>query len=114
VIEDSAVPQAIDLDNVQVRGGSLTYGRQSDRVDVVLTIHGRGGTTVREASTYIGKMPSRPVEDTAKKPDDAKDLRGRNKKLEKTVDELRNQLQKEQYRKRLENQSPERVKPKEP
>jgi len=114
VIEDSAVPQAIDLDNVQVRGGSLTYGRQSDRVDVVLTIHGRGGTTVREASTYIGKMPSRPVEDTAKKPDDAKDLRGRNKKLEKTVDELRNQLQKEQYRKRLENQSPESVKPKEP
>jgi proteasome lid subunit RPN8/RPN11 len=114
LIEDSAVPQSIDLDNVQVRGGSLTYGRQSERVDVVLTIHGHGGTTVREASTYIGKMPSRPVEDSAKTPDDTKDLRGRNKKLEKTVDELRNQLQKEQYRKRFENQSPESIKPKEP
>jgi hypothetical protein len=114
LIEDSAVPQAIDLDNVQVRGGSLTYGRQSERVDVVLTIHGRGGTSVREASTYIGKIPSPPVEESAKKPDEAKDLRGRNKKLEKTVDDLRNQLQKEQYRKRLENQSPESVKPKEP
>ncbi len=114
LIEDSAVPQSIDLDNVQVRGGSLTYGRQSERVDVVLMIRSHSGTTVREASTYIGKIPSRPVEEIPKKADDAKDLRGRNKKLEKTVDDLRNQLQKEQYRKRLENQSPESVKPKEP
>jgi proteasome lid subunit RPN8/RPN11 len=113
VIEDSAVPQAIDLDAIQLHGGSLTYGRQSERVDVVLTIHGPAGKTLREASTYLGKLPDPASELPASKPqDNAKELRGRNKKLEKTVDELRLQIEREQKRKRMENQSPDSVKQK--
>jgi hypothetical protein len=116
VIEDgSNLPQAVQLDTTHLRLGSFTYGRQSERVDVALTLHGPGGQTTREVSTYLGKLPDVPrtqLDDPAasKARDDAKELRVRTKKLEKTVDDLRQQIKKEQKLKRLENQSPDSVK----
>ncbi len=118
VIEDgSALPQAVQLDSTHLRLGSFTYGRQTERVDVAFTLHGPNGQTVREVSTYLGKLPDRapaPSNDSdpaaVKAEDEAKELRGRTKKLEKTVDDLRQQIKRDQKRKRLENQSPDSVK----
>jgi proteasome lid subunit RPN8/RPN11 len=101
VIEDGAVPQAILLDPPHLRTGAFTYGRQTERVDIALTVHGPAGQTVREVATYLGKLPARA------QPDATKELRGRTKKLEKTVEDLRQELHK---RKRMSNQSPESVK----
>jgi hypothetical protein len=110
VIEDGPVPQAILLDPAHLRTGSFTYGRQTERVDVALTIHGAAGQTAREVSTYLGKLPgSKPPDDptVVKQREDAtKELRGRTKKLEKTVEDLRQELR---QRKRMENQSPDSV-----
>ncbi|HLK65300.1 MAG TPA: hypothetical protein VKU19_17795 [Bryobacteraceae bacterium] len=112
VIEDgSALPQAVQLNSTHLRQGSFTYGRQSERVDVALTLHGPDSQTVREMATFLGKLPTAQslvpsVEDpTARK--EANQLRNKNKKLEKTVDELRQELRK---RSRLANQSPDSVK----
>jgi hypothetical protein len=117
VIQDGgALPQAVQLDSSHLRQGSFTYGRQSERVDVVLTLHLPANQTLREVSTYLGKLPNGA---SSLAPDDsdlrttrenaAKD-RWRAKKMEKTVEDLRLQLKKEQNRSRLANQSPESVK----
>ena len=113
VIEDGgALPQAVQLNSTHLRTGSFTYGRQSERVDVALTLHGPAGQTLREVSTYLGKLPDRappPVDPEIQKQreDATKELRGRTKKLEKTVEDLRQELRK---RKRFENQSPDSAK----
>jgi proteasome lid subunit RPN8/RPN11 len=112
VIEDGPVPQAILLDPAHLRTGSFTYGRQTGRVDVALTVRGKTGQSVREVATYLGKLPDRtlPMEDPAagkQRAAEEKELRGRTKKLEKTVEDLRQELR---QRKRLQNQSPDSAK----
>jgi proteasome lid subunit RPN8/RPN11 len=101
VIEDGLIPQAILLDPAHLRTGSFTYGRQTERVDVALTVHGPANQMVKEVATYLGKLP------VPAQPDATKELRGRTKKLEKTVEDLRQELHK---RKRLVNQSPDSAK----
>jgi proteasome lid subunit RPN8/RPN11 len=114
VIEDGgSLPQAVQLDSTHLRTGSFTYGRQSERVDVALTLHGPSGQTLREVSAYLGKLPDHAPPPQAdpevqkQREDATKELRGRTKKLEKTVEDLRQELRK---RKRFENQSPDSAK----
>ena len=112
VIEDGPVPQAILLDPAHLRTGSFTYGRQTERVDVALTVRGPAGQTVREVGTYLGKVPdpTPPSDDPEagkQRDNETKELRGRTKKLEKTVEDLRQELR---QRKRLQNQSPDSAK----
>ena len=117
VIDDGALQQAIQLDPAHLQAGSFTYGRQGERVDVALTVTGPDGQKVREVATYLGKLPGpqSPEDEEAGKDRNAlvKELqsqKARTKKLEKSVDDMRLELRRQQKRKRLENQSPETVK----
>lgn len=107
VIEDGPVPRAILLDPAHLRTGTFTYGRQTERVDVALTVHGPTSQTVREVATYLGNLPPADPAGGKQRDDATKELRGRTKKLEKTVEDLRKELR---QRKRMENQSPDSVK----
>jgi len=115
ILDGNTAPQNVLLDATHLRTGTFTYGRQSERVDVALTLRGTAGQTAREVSTFLGKLPEPAVSArgdpaAAKAIEQNKELRDRNKKLEKTVDDLRQQLRNEQKRKRFENQNSETVK----
>jgi proteasome lid subunit RPN8/RPN11 len=115
VIENGALPQAIQLDASHLRAGSFTYARQSERVDVALTVRGPDGQKIREVATFLGKLPARkpaPEDPAARQQRDdlTRELQGRTQKLERTLEDLRTQLRNEQKRKRMENQSPDSVK----
>ena len=125
ITDEGVSPQAVGLDEPHLQSGSFTYARQSGRVDVRLTVHQPGGVDVSEVATFLGKPPDSipPMEDATarKKQDDlvqeAARLRtdlakqaARNKKLERSIEDMRTQLKKVQQRKRMENQSPDSVK----
>jgi serine/threonine protein kinase len=65
VIDDSGGPQTTNLTTAQLRGGSFTYVRRSDHVEVALTIPVPGGQTLRETSIYQGEI-KHPIEITGK------------------------------------------------
>ena len=122
-IQDGGSPMAIQLDTEHLQTGSFTYGRQGERVDVTLVLHGQDGKVVlREASTYVGKLPDRSP--AAENPDarrqreeltkqaetlskDLKAQRARTQKLEKSLESMKSEVEKEQ-RRRLENQIPDK------
>jgi hypothetical protein len=122
-IQDGGTPLAIQLDKEHLQAGSFTYGRQGERVDISLALRGPDGqVTAREASTYLGKLPVRvpPAEDPqvrkerddfAKQADslskDLKEQRARTQKLEKSVQDMKTEVQREQKR-RMENQVPDK------
>ena len=64
-IDDGPVPRDIQLDALQLRTGTFTYGRRGEQVDVKLTIHLANGQKVRAATSFLGKLPERkpPPED---------------------------------------------------
>jgi hypothetical protein len=108
-IEDGGAPRIVLLDSAHLQAGSFTYGRQSERVDVSLTVHSADeNTKVREVSTFLGKLPERKAADDPealkKLSTDLDAQKARNRKLEKTVEDMRSEMQ----RKRLENQTPDR------
>jgi hypothetical protein len=122
-IQDGGAPLAIELDKEHLQAGSFTYGRQGEKVDISLALRGPDGqVTAREASTYLGKLPNRvpPAEDpqVRKQRDDlekqadslSKDLKEqqvRTQKLEKSLEDTKTELQREQ-RKRMQNQVPDK------
>jgi len=125
ITDEGVPPQAVGLDEPHLHSGSFTYARQSSRVDVRLTVHQSAGQDVSEVATFLGKPPESvpPMEDATarKKQDDQIQEAAKwraalakqaayNKKLERTIEEMRTQLKKEQQRKRMENQSPDSVK----
>jgi hypothetical protein len=99
--------------------GSFTYARESGEVDVVLTIDRPGAAPLKEASSFWGKPPvgasagGQDAElrqqrddlavEAARLESDLKVETERNKKLERSLSEVRGQL-KTQQRKRLDNQ----------
>ena len=122
IIRDAGTPLEIELDKEHLLAGSFTYGRQGERVDITLALHGPGGQVMaREASTYLGKLPARPPaedsgvkkerDDLVKKADSlTKDLdaqRARTQKLEKSLEDIKTERRLEQ-RRRLENQTPDK------
>jgi proteasome lid subunit RPN8/RPN11 len=120
-IDDGPARRQIQLDARQLNSGAFTYGRQSERVDIRLAIHLPGGQQVHAAASFLGKLPERrpPEDPEIRKQRDAlaqeaaklkSDLAAeveRTRKLEKSLEEVKQVLQ-EQQRKRMENQSPDR------
>ena len=123
-IQDGGTPLAIELDKEHLQAGSFTYGRQGERVEIALVLHGADGkVTAREASTYLGKLPVRPApvpddpqvrkerDELAKQADslskDLKEQRARTQKLEKSLEDIKTEVKRDQKR-RLENQNPDK------
>jgi hypothetical protein len=106
-IREGAATQTIELDSAQIQAGSFTYGRQAERVDLVLTLNGPEGET-REVTTYIGKLPgSAPPDSPQRLANELMTERARTKQLEKSLAEAVTKLQKQQER-RLANQTADR------
>jgi proteasome lid subunit RPN8/RPN11 len=118
-IDDGPVRQEIQLDARHLKAGSITYGRQGERIDIKLAITLPGGQQAHGAASFVGKLPERkpPPEDpeirkqrdalaaeAAKLKTDLAAEMARTRKLAKSLDEVKKVLQ-EQQRKRLESQS---------
>ena len=119
-IADGAAPaQSIPLDRIHLEAGAFTYSRQGERVEVRLAV----GDQVKEIASFLGKLPEHklPPEDPAvrKERDDlrqqAAKLKGdlesqaaKTRKLEKALNDVKDQLAKESQR-RLANQLPDPV-----
>jgi small-conductance mechanosensitive channel len=115
------VPLVITLDQAHLQAGSFTYGRQSNRVDVGLTIQAANGRNIREVSTYVGALPEKTLQDPdqslqkerdalAKETEslkaDLKKQAERTRRLENSVDQMRLELIRQQ-RIRLQNMNPD-------
>jgi proteasome lid subunit RPN8/RPN11 len=114
ISDGSTAPQSIPLDGAHLQAGIFTYGRQSEKVDVKLIVRNSEGKEAVEATTYIGKLPDRkPLEESeeskkareaiaaqaAKLKADLNFQAAKTRKLEKQLQELRQQQQK-----RMQNQ----------
>ncbi|MGD0868901.1 MAG: Mov34/MPN/PAD-1 family protein [Bryobacteraceae bacterium] len=120
IIDGAAPVQSIPLDQTHLEAGAFTYSRQAERVEVRLAI----GDQVKEVASFLGKLPEHklPPEDPAvrKERDDlrqqAAKLKGdlefqaaKTRRLEKALNDVKEQLEKESQR-RLANQLPDPVK----
>jgi hypothetical protein len=54
-ITDGAQSQTFALDSTQLQTGSFTYTRDTQRVDIVLTVQQRSGNPLVQATTYVAK-----------------------------------------------------------
>ena len=57
-------PMVSRLDAGQLQSGSLTFKRETEQVDVVLSVQGPQGQLGRQYLGFRGKLPAAPVEDT--------------------------------------------------
>jgi hypothetical protein len=118
-IDDGEHKAIVPLNADRLRAGSFTYARESQSVDVRLSVEDPSGRRLHEAASFFGKLPERPaaVSDpgAAKERDlvaqEAARLRAalaaqteRANRLEKSLEETRRQMKKDQQRRRLENQ----------
>jgi proteasome lid subunit RPN8/RPN11 len=113
-VVDGTAKREIELGRQALDAGSFTYGRQSQRVDVELRLVQPGGAETRETGMYVGALPPSPdssPDAPAVRPSDPEGARLRtelrtlqeqNRKLQRTIDELRLQLE---QRTRLGNQA---------
>jgi len=125
LITDGAAPRSLPLDAVQLQSGTMNYARQSERVDVTLSLIQPNGQRRLQATTFIGKLPfaatppasaAEPIDDLRKERDQLaadnarlKEALARqtdtNQRLQKLLDQLRVEHQREEQRRRLENQA---------
>jgi len=119
IVDGSGVPHSITLDQAHLESGSFTYARESGEVDVALTVDRPGAAPLKEATSFWGRPPAgagasdedaelRQQRDdlaveAARLEADLKVETERNKKLERSLAEVREQL-KTQQRKRPGNQ----------
>jgi len=114
IADGASAPQSIPLDGAHLQAGVFTYGRQNEKVDVRLIVRNPDGKEVAEATTYIGKLPDRkPAAESeeakkareemaaqaAKMKADLNFQAAKTRKLEKQLQDLRQQQQK-----RMQNQ----------
>jgi proteasome lid subunit RPN8/RPN11 len=111
--------QEIPLDKAHLLSGVFTFARQTERVDVSLSLTQPDGRSSREVTMFVGKLPdTKPVEDpaaqeqranltkqVAKMQTDLDAEIARNAKLQKSMDQMSKQLRNQQ-RSRLLNQIP--------
>jgi hypothetical protein len=57
LIGDGPQARSIPLDADHLRAGSVTYARQSERVDITLTIDQPNGRKLIEGATFLGRPP---------------------------------------------------------
>ncbi len=119
-ISEGPQPLVIPLDPAHLQNGSFTYGRESGRVDVSLTVEAANGQGTKEVATFIGAAIERSKaedaavlkqrDDLAKQADklkaDLKKQAERTRKLENTVDQMRLEIIRQQ-RTRMQNMSPD-------
>ncbi|MCX6629054.1 MAG: Mov34/MPN/PAD-1 family protein, partial [Candidatus Solibacter sp.] len=112
---------AIQLDTAHLETGSFTYARTSEKVDVKLIVHQKNGPDLREATSFLGKLPDRkPAEDpeaekqreamarqAAKLKADVNFQAAKTRRLEKEVQSMRQEMRQQQQR-RLNNQVPDK------
>ncbi|MDE3165303.1 MAG: hypothetical protein KGN36_05815 [Acidobacteriota bacterium] len=122
ITDGAMLPVSITLDQEHLANGSFTYARQSDRVDIRLTVRPPNSRPVSDTTTFLGKQPPRPpatspVEDPAASQQhdvlnqETKQLKtdleresARTRRLEKELKSVRDDLRKEQQR-RMANQT---------
>jgi proteasome lid subunit RPN8/RPN11 len=119
-IDDGPVPRDIQLDALELRTGTFTYGRRGEQVGVKLTIHLSNGQQVRATTSFLGKLPERKpqpedpevreqrdalAEQAAKLKSDLTAEVARTRRLEQSLNEVKKTLR-EQQRKRMDSQSP--------
>ena len=112
------------LDNAHLAAGALSYAREHERVDVTLLASEPNGQTVKEQSSFLGKLPARKGtagDPAIHKDRDAqaeradklqKDLNfqaAKTRKLEKDLKDMREQMQNEQ-KGRSDNPTPDPTK----
>jgi hypothetical protein len=98
------LPRSIPLDLAHLQTGTFTYARQSEKVDVKLIVRRTDGQELREATTFLGKLPERkaPAEDdTARR--QREELAERTRKLEKDLQTMREEMRQQRLR-RMVNQ----------
>lgn len=116
ISDGSHTPRQIRLDPPHLQAGIVTFSRETEKVDLVMRIDQPDGRQVREATSFIGKLPvpKPPAEDSemrrqrdesaaqaAKLRADLNAQAARARKLEKKVEDL----QTEMIRRRLGNQN---------
>jgi proteasome lid subunit RPN8/RPN11 len=120
-ISEGPAPLVIPLDLSHLQTGSFTYGRQASRVDVSLTVQSPDGRRTREVATYVGAMPDKPAapenaavrkerdnlaKEAARLKSDLKKQAERTTHLERSVDQMRLELIRQQ-RMRMQNMNPD-------
>jgi Prokaryotic homologs of the JAB domain len=112
LISDGPLTRSIALDTTQLRSGSYSYKRNSDRVDLILSLGEPGGDRLVQATAYARTAPAGSDTEIRKERDE---MRAENAALKSTNTRLTEANQRmeryietdraEHQRKRLENQS---------
>jgi hypothetical protein len=109
-INDGKDLAVVPLDRKRLDAGSFFYARRSESVDVRLSLELGEGGRVQEVATFFGKLPDQPA--AIPEGDEAEKLRAdlkaqteRARKLERSVEDMRKQIKRDQQRRRLENQA---------
>jgi len=120
ISDGGPLPQAITLDQAHLQNGYFSYLRQSERVDVKLTLGAAEGRQVRDVTTFLGKLPLRQPEaeiearrqrdelaaQAAKLKTDLEMQAARTRKLERDLKTVQTELKTAQQR-RMTNQIPD-------
>jgi len=117
ITDGGPLPVAIQLDTARLETGSFTYARTADKVDVLLIVHRKDGPDLREATSFLGKLPDRKSapeleaerkqrEEAAKLKADMNSQAAKTKKLEQEVQSMREELRQQQ--RRMNNQLPDK------
>jgi hypothetical protein len=57
------IPMATRLDATQLQSGSLAFKRETEKVDVILSVQGPHGELGRQSLGFLGKLPEQPAEE---------------------------------------------------
>jgi hypothetical protein len=119
-IIDGQATTAVPLDAAKIRAGSFQYARQSEMVEVHMTVRTANGKSAEEFASFIGKPPGQASAQDSEKQKEAAELaaeaeraRGdlkkeeqRSAELQRSLDQMRQTLRREEERRRVENQMP--------
>jgi proteasome lid subunit RPN8/RPN11 len=86
ITDGGSIPREIQLDREHLRSGAFTYGRESEQVDVSLSVSRPNLPPVRAVAGFVGKAPSKPV--TAA-PDDSAQIARLKSDLAAQVEQVR-------------------------
>jgi hypothetical protein len=118
-IEDGERKAAIPLNQERLRTGNFTYARESQGVSIRLTVEDERGRRVQDAASFFGKLPEHPapppeseavkqrdqlLEEMARLRTALTTQTERANRLERSLEETRRQMKRDQQRRRLENQ----------
>lgn len=115
--EGGPVPTVIPLDAAHLQAGSFTYARNAEKVDIKLILHRKDAPDLRDATSFLGKLPVPDPEaerkreelerEAAKMKADLSSQAAKTKKLEKDIESMREEMRQQQQR-RLANQIPDK------